>query len=236
MEKVLLITGASGGMGSALIRDFAAQGYVLALHHHHRTPQLEESERVAHFKADLSKEEEVNALAEAVLERFGRVDIVVHNAGISRSGMSWKMDTADWRQTMAVNVDAAFFLSRAIVPHMRAQKFGRIVHISSVVAQTGFIGTAAYAASKAALLGLTKSMSKELISSGITVNALALGYFEVGMIEDVPDEMRAAVVESIPAKRLGETHTVSATLQWLFSDEAAYVTGQTINLNGGLYS
>lgn len=236
MEKVLLITGASGGMGSALIRDFAAQGYRLALHHNHRTPVLPETENVAHFKADLTVEAEVNRLVEKVIERFGKIDILVHNAGISRSGMSWKTSTEDWRQTMAVNLDAPFFLSRAVVPYMRAQKSGRIVHISSVVAQTGFIGTAAYAASKAGLLGLTKSMAKELISSGITVNALALGYFEVGMIEDVPDDLRAVVVDSIPAKRLGEAATVSSTLQWLFSDEAAYVTAQTINLNGGLYS
>lgn len=236
MEKVLLITGASGGMGSALIRDFAGKGYRLALHHYHRIPVLPESEAVAHFKADLSIESEVNQLVEAVIQRFGRIDILIHNAGISRSGMSWKMSTEDWRQTMAVNLDAPFLLSRAVVPYMRTQKSGRIVHISSVVAQTGFIGTAAYAASKAGLLGLTKSMSKELISSGITVNALALGYFEVGMIEDIPDELRAQVVESIPAKRLGEAKTVFSTLQWLISEEADYVTGQTINLNGGLYS
>lgn len=236
MEKVILITGASGGMGSALIRDFAKQGFRLALHHHNRIPVLPESENVAHFKADLTNETEVSQLAANVTKRFGKIDILIHNAGISRSGMSWKMSTADWRETMAVNLDAPFFLSRAVVPFMREQKFGRIIHVSSVVAQTGFIGTSAYAASKAALLGLTKSMSKELISSGITVNALALGYFEVGMIEDVPDDLRALVMESIPAKRLGDTLTVSSALEWLISEEAGYVTGQTINLNGGMYS
>lgn len=236
MEKVLLITGASGGMGNALAQLFAAQGYSLALHFHQNILSLPESEKVAHFKADLTNEQEVEKLVAAVLERFGRIDVLINNAGISRSSMSWKTSSSDWRETMAVNLDAPFYLSKAVVPGMREQKSGRIINITSVVAQTGFIGTAAYAASKAGLIGLTKTLSKELISSGISVNALALGYFEVGMIDDVPEIVRQQVIDTIPAKELGKPETVFSTIEWLISDAAGYVTGQTINLNGGLYS
>ncbi len=236
MEKVIVITGASGGMGNALATRFAAEGYRLALHYHSRPVQLPESDTIAHFKADLTNETEVDWMVEAILERFGRIDVLINNAGISRSGMSWKTHADDWRQTLAVNLDAPFFMSKAIAPFMRHQQSGRIINVSSVVAQTGFIGTAAYAASKAGLIGLTKTLSKELVTSGITVNALALGYFNVGMIEDVPEDLRNQVIDSIPAKRLGDPEAVFATMQWLISDEAGYVTGQTINLNGGLYS
>lgn len=236
MEKVLLITGASGGMGKALAQLFAAKGYRLALHFHQNKLALPESDKVAHFKGDLTKEQEVETLVAAVLERFGRIDVLINNAGISRSGMSWKTSSSDWRETMAVNLDAPFYLSKALVPGMRQQKSGRIINITSVVAQTGFIGTAAYAASKAGLIGLTKTLSKELISSGISVNALALGYFEVGMIDDVPEVVRQQVIDTIPAKELGKPETVFSAIEWLISDAAAYVTGQTINLNGGLYS
>lgn len=236
MEKVILITGASGGMGNALAQYFAGKGYMLALHAHQRSVHLPESDRVAHFRADLTVQSEVQEMVNAVLDRFGRIDVLINNAGVSRSGMSWKITPEDWRATMALNLDAPFFTSAAVIPGMRAQKWGRIVNISSVVAQTGFIGTSAYAASKAGLIGLTKTLSKELISSGVSVNALALGYFNVGMIGDVPDELRTRVVESIPAGELGNPETVASTIEWLLSEEAGYVTGQTINLNGGLYS
>jgi len=150
--------------------------------------------------------------------------------------MSWKTDYDAWKETLAINLDAPFLLSKAIIPSMRSNKFGKIINISSVVAQTGAIGTAAYAASKAGLIGLTKTMSKELALNNISVNALALGYFKVGMIDDVPQEMQQAIIETIPKKELGNPSAVCKTIEWLISDEAEYVTGQIINLNGGMYS
>ena len=236
MEKVILITGASGGMGNALAELFSKEDVRLALHYNNNSVKVAESDAVGHFQADLREEAQVERMISEVLERFGRIDVLINNAGISKSSMSWKTGADAWRETMGINLDAAFYASKAVIPTMRAQKSGRIINISSVVAQTGFIGTAAYAASKAGLIGLTKTLSKELISAGVTVNVLALGYFNVGMIEDVPEDLRQVVIDSIPAKQLGDPSAVYKTMEWLISDEASYVTGQTINLNGGLYS
>ena len=236
MDKVILITGASGGMGKELSKWFYSKGYSLALHYHIHPIEIQESSKVKLFQADLTVENQVNELVKGVIDAFGKIDVVINNAGISKSAMSWKTEVLDWKQTLALNLDAPFFMSKAVIPYMRAKKTGRIINVSSIVAQTGFIGTSAYAASKAGLLGLTKTLSKELASSGITVNALALGYFNVGMIEDVPVEMQEELKKQIPVKSLGEPITVCKTIEWLISDEANYVTGQTINLNGGLYS
>jgi 3-oxoacyl-[acyl-carrier protein] reductase len=235
-QKVVLITGASGGMGGALAELFSKENVKLALHYNSNPVQLKENESIQHFHANLTIEEEVIAMILAVEERFGKIDVLINNAGISKSSMSWKTDADVWRETMAINLDAPFYTSKAVIPGFKNQQFGRIINISSVVAQTGFIGTAAYTASKAGLLGLTKTISKEVIGAGVTVNALALGYFNVGMIDDVPGDLRENVIASIPAKRLGDPSTVFKTIQWLISEEASYVTGQTINLNGGLYS
>lgn len=236
MEKVILITGASGGMGGAIANYFAKQNTKLALHYNSRSISISESENIAHFKADLTSESDIKSLVDNVLKRFGRIDVLINNAGISESSISWKAELEDWNKTIAINLTAPFLMSKEVLPGMRANNFGRIINISSVVAQTGFIGTAAYAASKAGLIGLTKTLSKEVISSGITVNAVALGYFNVGMISDVPSPLKEQVIETIPAKKLGEPETLCKTIQWLMDDAADYVTGQTINLNGGMFS
>ena len=162
--------------------------------------------------------------------------MLINNAGLSHSSMSWKTSADSWRSTMALNLDAPFYLAKFSIPFMREAKSGSIINISSIVAQTGFIGTASYAASKAGLIGLTKTLSKEVAASGINVNALALGYFNTGMINDVPEEMKETITENIPMKKLGDPATVCKTIEYLISKEAKYVTGQTINLNGGMYS
>lgn len=236
MEKVILITGASGGMGGAIASFFSNENVKLALHYNSSAITINENERIAHFKADLTSESDVKSMIVDVLERFGRIDVLINNAGISESSISWKAELEDWNKTMAINLTAPFLMSKEVLPGMRSNKFGRIINISSVVAQTGFVGTSAYAASKAGLIGLTKTMSKEVISSGVTVNAVALGYFNVGMISDVPSDLKEQVIESIPAKRLGDPETLCKTIQWLMDDASAYVTGQTINLNGGMFS
>ena len=235
-KKKILITGASGGMGTALTDWFLQGEYHLLLHYFDHVPQTPESENVTHHRADLRDSGQISTMMIEIGERFGGVDILINNAGISRSGMSWKISDNDWNETIAVNLNAPFHLSQAAIPSMRSKKYGRIINISSVVAQTGNVGTAAYAASKAGLIGLTKTLSKELASSGIAVNALALGYFETGMISDVPLDQQAQIIQGIPAGRLGSADTVCKTVEWLLSDEASYVTGQVINLNGGLHS
>lgn len=235
-KKVILITGASGGMGKELTEWFIDQDYALVLQYFQHPLDLAESDSILMVKADLRDENQIQFLVEHAIEKFGRIDILINNAGISKSSISWKMNFEEWRETMSINLDAPFLLSKAVIPFMRNNNHGRIINISSVVAQAGFVGTASYAASKAGLLGLTKTMAKELAGNNITVNALALGYFNTGMIEDVPLEIQNTIVDQIPMKKLGDPQTVGRTIEWLISKEAEYITGQVINLNGGMYA
>ena len=234
-RKTLLIIGSSGGLGSELVSFFKDQEYNLALHYYENPPEASGT-NIRHYTADITNEEAVVKLIDQVVSDFGQIDIVLHNAGVSRNGMSWKLDLDDWNQTLAVNLTGPFLVSKHCIPHMRENQFGRILFMSSVVARTGFIGTSAYAASKAGLIGLTKTLSKELANKSITVNALALGYFNAGMINDVPDEMQAELKKVIPTGRLGDPQELAAFIGYLISEKSAYLTGQTINVNGGLYS
>ena len=235
-KKVIFITGASGGMGQALTKWFSTNETIqLVLHAHDNADLLHASENAILVKGDLSSEEGCDEVIKQVLSKVNRIDVLINNAGISKSAMSWKQISEDWKQTMAINLDAPFFLSKAFLPAMRTNGFGRIINITSVVAQTGAIGTAAYAASKAGLIGLTKTIAKEVAVNGITVNALALGYFETGMIADVPHERLQQIVSTIPMGRLGSTQMVCSAIDWLITEEAGYITGQVINLNGGMY-
>lgn len=233
--KTLLIIGSSGGLGTELIRYFEAKNYTLALHYYTHKPVFNKA-NTRIYQADITNENEVISLIEQVKNELGQIDCVIHNAGISRNGISWKTDQSEWDATLAVNLTGPFLVSKHCIPLMRDAAFGRIIFMSSIVAQTGFIGTAAYAASKAGLIGLTKTLSKELAGKNITVNAIALGYFNTGMIHDVPLEMQEQLKASIPTGVLGDPNQLAALIDYLCSDAAAYLTGQTLNLNGGLYS
>jgi len=233
-KKVILITGASGGMGSHLMNWFKDQPVYLALHYFEKKIDIVSADNCAFFQADLTKESEVNQLVINVLNRFGKIDVLINNAGISKSSMTWKTPLSEWNETLAINLTAPFLMAKACIPSMRDMEIGRIINISSVVGQTGQIGTAAYTASKAGLIGLTKTMAKELANKNITVNALALGYFSTGMIDDVPQIQKEQIISTIPLQKLGNPSAVCKTVEWLISDEAAYVTGQVIQLNGGL--
>ncbi len=234
-NKVILLTGASGGLGTAMSEHLHQLGYTLALHFHDNAPSLAESEHVQHFQADLRNVDEIEAMVEAVRGVFGRIDMIINNAGISRNGMSWKLDFEDWDDSIAVNLTAPFYVSKCAIPFMRENSWGRIINISSVVGQTGFIGTSAYAASKAGLLGLTKTLSKELAAFNITVNNFALGYFDQGMIHDVPEEMQQELIQQIPMNRLGDVQSIFAALDFVLNENSGYFTGQSLNINGGLY-
>lgn len=234
-RKVIVITGATGGLGSEMVKHFEQQNVRLALHTFQQEPFDVACEH-AWFKADLRDPKQIDTLIAAILANFGRIDVLINNAGISKNGMSWKLSDADFNEVIAVNLTAPFKLIKGFLPKMREQKSGRIISVSSVVAQTGVVGTAAYAASKAGLIGLTKTVSKETATNGITVNCLALGYFNVGMIDEVAPEMQAQIIQAIPQQQLGSVATILATIDWLISKEADYITGQTISLNGGLFN
>lgn len=233
-QKVVLLTGASGGLGTAMAEHLANQGYRLALHYLENIPTMQESQDVLHFQADLRKPEEIEAMVDAVRGLFGCLDIVINNAGISRNGMSWKLDFEDWDDSIAVNLTAPFYVCKNAIPYMRENNWGRIINISSVVGQTGFIGTSAYAASKSGLFGLTRTLSKELAKFNITVNNFALGYFDQGMINDVPQDLQQEIIGQIPMNRLGDVQSIFAALDFVLSENAGYYTGQTLNINGGM--
>lgn len=234
-KKVILITGATGGLGSAMVKHFEKQDVKLALHTFQQEPFDVTCEH-AWFKADLRDENQVSNLIATVLANFGKVDVLINNAGISRNGMSWKLSPAEFNEVIAVNLTAPFLLSHGLIPAMRSNNYGRIINISSVVAQTGVPGTVAYAASKAGILGMTKTIAKELANQPITCNALALGYFDQGMISEVSEELQQQIISQIPKNKLGGVETILSTIDWLLTDACDYVTGQTISLNGGLFT
>lgn len=234
-KKVIVITGATGALGKSMVHHFEQQNVRLALHTFQQEPFDVACEH-AWFKADLRDPQQIDTLIASILANFGRIDVLINNAGISKDGMSWKLSDADFNEVIAVNLTAPFKLIKGFLPKMREQQSGRIISISSVVAQTGVVGTAAYAASKAGLIGLTKTVSKETAKNGITVNCLALGYFNVGMIETVSPEVQAQLIQTIPQQSLGTVATILSTIDWLIHSDSQYITGQTISLNGGLYN
>lgn len=233
--RTILIMGSSGGLGEHLIDFFSEKDVTLALHYFENKPKKAPSNAQL-FKADIREEEEVKELIEAVVSEYGSIDIVINNAGISKSEMSWKASKQNWEDTIGVNLTGPFYVTKHVLPYMRENQFGRIIFMSSIVAQTGFIGASAYGASKAGLIGLTKSIAKEVANKNITINSIALGYFNAGMINDVPEDMQAALMKQIPLNKLGEPFQLAKLIEYLSTEEAAYLTGQTLNLNGGLYS
>jgi len=233
---VILITGASGGFGSKLTEFFIEKNHNLILQNYSREISFEKKDNVLVASCDLTKENEIELLIEKALKKFGKIDAVIHCAGISKNSISWKTSLENWNETLAVNLTAPFIINKLVLPTMKKNQFGRIVHLSSVVSQTGFPGTVAYAASKAGLSGLTKTIAKEVGTNGITVNNLALGYFNTGMIKQVPDVQIDKIISEIPQQSLGDPLAVCELIQYLFSNAGAYITGQTIPVNGGMYA
>lgn len=238
----MLITGATGGMGSAMVRHFAPSDYKLVLHYHTNKDKLEELVKEITFtheplmlQADLYSEQAIIHLCGEAQRQMGRVDVLVNNAGMSSAAMTWKQDLEHWNKVINLNLTAPFLMMKHLIPGMRHRGFGRIINISSVVAQVGVAGTAAYAASKAGLFGLAASASRELAHRGITVNTIALGYMDDGMIHLNNEEVKDQIIRSIPARRLGDSESLGALIDYLASDSAAYLTGQVLNFNGGMY-
>jgi 3-oxoacyl-[acyl-carrier protein] reductase len=236
-KRSILLTGASGGLGRHLAKVLASSGHRLVLSARKPADTPLPSGNDIHFIAcDLTQTEDITDLARHSASLLGKVDAVIHAAGISGSGMSWKISAEEWQQTLAINLTAPFLLSSALLPQMRTARFGRIINLSSVVAYRGVAGTSAYAASKAGLDGWVRAMALENAAHGITVNNLALGYFDAGMLYDIPEDLRTRIRTEIPAGDFGNPETVSSLILWLLSDSAGYCTGQTIHLNGGLYA
>jgi 3-oxoacyl-[acyl-carrier protein] reductase len=236
--KRALVTGASGGIGGAIATALHGQGATVTLSGT-RLDALQElagrlAERTHIAAADLGNAESVEGLVPEAERLMGGLDILVNNAGLTKDGLAVRMKDADWQTVLQVNLEAAFRLSRAALKGMMRQRFGRIIGITSVVGVTGNAGQANYAASKAGLIGMSKALAMEVASRGITVNCVAPGFIQSAMTDKLDEKRREAILETIPARHLGTGDDSGSAVVYLASDEAAYVTGQTIHVNGGM--
>lgn len=241
--QVVLVVGGSGGLGSAISRHMASLGAKVAILFHGRAKEAHDlissiqarNGTAMAEQVDITSQASVEAALQSITASFGAPDVLINCAGISRNGMSWRLKEEDWNSTLEVNLTGVFRWVRAVLPAMRDKGRGRIVSISSIVGSVGIPGTAAYAASKAGIEGLTRATAIEAANKGITINALALGYFDAGIISDVPADKLGKIIASIPVGRLGRVEEVCRTIEFLCSEGASYMTGQTLHVNGGLF-
>ncbi|MEP0235342.1 3-oxoacyl-[acyl-carrier-protein] reductase [Roseibium sp.] len=236
--KAALITGATGGIGEAIARALHAQGATVALSGT-RAEKLEIlaadlGERAFVTPANLSDRAAVDALLPAAEEKLGKVDILVNNAGITRDNIFMRMKDDEWDQVLEVNLTSGFRLCRAAIKGMMKRRTGRIIGITSVVGVTGNPGQTNYAAAKAGMIGMYKSLAREVASRNITVNTVAPGFIETAMTDELNDKQKESILQSVPAGRLGKADEIAAASVYLASDEAAYVSGQTLHVNGGM--
>lgn len=236
--KTALVTGASGGIGRDIAKTLHAAGANVGLAGTRQAVLQELADEMgdgAHvLVADLSTSDGTAALAAAAEEALGSVDILVNNAGITRDNLALRMKDEDWDAVLAVNLTSSFQLIRAVMRGMMKRRHGRIIGITSVVGVTGNPGQANYAATKAGMIGMSKSLAQEVASRNITVNCVAPGFIATPMTDVLSDEQKAAMSSAIPAGRLGSGDDIAAACLYLASDEAAYVTGQTLHVNGGM--
>lgn len=236
--KNALVTGASGGIGGAVARALVAAGATVALSGTRKealeTLAKELGDRARVIVADLADPDGADVLAKQAIEELGRIDILVNNAGLTRDNLMMRMKDEDWQKVLDVNLTAAFRLSRACLRGMMKERFGRIVNITSIVGVTGNPGQANYAASKAGMIGMSKSLAAEVASRGVTVNCIAPGFIVTAMTDALTEAQKENLLERIPNGRLGTPEDVAGGVVFLASDEAGYVTGQTLHINGGM--
>lgn len=236
--RTALVTGASGGIGGAVARALHAQGATVALSGTRVAPlealAADLGERAHVVPCDLSDAAAVEALPKQAVEAMGSLEILVNNAGITRDQLMMRMSDSDWDTVIAVNLTSVMRLSRAVLRGMMKARWGRIINVSSVVGVTGNPGQANYAASKAAVIGMSKSLAAEVASRGITVNCVAPGFIATPMTDALNDEQKARIAAQIPAGRMGSSDEIAAAVAFLASGEAGYMTGQTLHVNGGM--
>jgi len=240
--RVALVTGASQGIGRACAVALAQAGAQVALAARNQEKLAEVAAEItaaggtaAVFALDIASEESIQACAKAVLAHFGKVEILVNNAGITRDGLMLRMKRADWDAVLSTNLTGAYLMTQAVLSSLLKARWGRILNLTSVVGETGQAGQANYAASKAGLIGLTKSLARELASRNITANAIAPGYIETPMTEVLNEQQRAAMMTQIPLARAGTPEDIAQAVVFLASDAASYITGHVLDVNGGMY-
>jgi 3-oxoacyl-[acyl-carrier protein] reductase len=240
-KKVALVTGASRGIGRGIAFEMAREGADVVVNYTRSDKKAGEvarqiqtlGRRAISVRADVSNPKQVEGMRNRILKEFHGVDILVNNAGVHHHLKSWEIENAEWRHVLGVNLDGVFHCSRAFSQEMRARRWGRIINISSIIAFTGTDHEAHYGASKAAVLGLTKSLALELAGYNITVNAIAPGWIETDMTSDITPEEKSKALELVPLRRMGQPEDIAHVAAFLASEKASFITGQTIHVNGG---
>jgi 3-oxoacyl-[acyl-carrier protein] reductase len=240
-SRVALVTGASQGIGRACAMELAASGAKVALcaRNQEKLEQVAAEIRAvggeaAVFKLDVSNEDEIKAVVKAVVAQFGKVEILVNNAGVTRDQLVMRMKRADWDEVINTNLTGPFLLTQAVIGSMLKQRWGRIINITSIFGQIGQAGQANYASAKAGLIGLTMAVAREVASRSITVNAVAPGWIDTAMTSVLPEELKATMLKNVPLGRIGTEAEVAHAVKFLASEEAGYITGEVLKVNGGI--
>ena len=234
-NKVAIVTGASRGIGKAIAQKFYEEGASVVIGDIVESSIADElGERARLIQVDISKKSDARRLIDFTLEIFGKIDILVNNAGITRDALLVRMKDDDWNDVLRVNLTGTAYCTRAVTRPMMKQRSGRIINMASVVGLTGNVGQANYAASKAGVIGLTKTMAKELATRGITVNAIAPGFIDTEMTAKLPEDARKKMLGSVPLGRPGTPEDVAEVALFLASEKANYITGQVIQIDGGM--
>jgi len=241
-NRVAVVTGASRGLGRAIAVEFAVRGAAVVVNYNRSAEAAQEvvdrikagGGQAAAFQADVAVFQQAQDLIKFAVETFGNLDILVNNAGITRDTLIMMMSEEDWDSVMATNLKSTFNCSKSAVRHMMRKRYGRVINISSVSGQMGNAGQTNYSASKAGQIGFTKSLAREVASRNITVNAIAAGYIETDIWANVPDDMREAIMKLIPLNRKGQPEEIAYAVAFLASDQAAYITGQVLGVDGGM--
>lgn len=242
MDKCALITGATRGIGKQIAITLAKQGYNIALNYRKENEELENTKKeiekigvqILAVKGDVANFEDCENFVKQVIERFGQIDVLVNNAGITKDMLLMRMKKEDFEQVIDTNLVGTFNVTKNVVPYMMKARSGRIINISSVVGISGNAGQTNYSASKAGIIGFTKSLAKEIASRNILVNAVAPGFIETNMTDVLKDDVKQEIVKNIPLKRMGTTQDVANVVKFLASDDSSYITGQVINVDGGM--
>ena len=242
MDKCALITGATRGIGKRIAITLAKQGYNIALNYRKENEELENTKKeiekigvqILAVKGDVANFEDCENFVKQVIERFGQIDVLVNNAGITKDMLLMRMKKEDFEQVIDTNLVGTFNVTKNVVPYMMKARSGRIINISSIVGISGNAGQTNYSASKAGIIGFTKSLAKEIASRNILVNSVAPGFIETNMTDVLKDDVKQEIAKNIPLKRMGTAQDVANVVKFLASDDSSYITGQVINVDGGM--